>query len=118
MAGGKSDIVYYMGYGVVGILLGTFAAFWALGTLTLSQMLVLWLMFVGLALTALGCVRVSSASRMPTLVGFGIGLAIIFGSLTTVVFNFVAFWLAIAIIVILLSAGLVAYSLIISKGGK
>lgn len=115
----KSDIVYYVGYGVVGILLGIFVMFWALKTFTLLQALVVWLAFVGLVLTALGCVRVSSASRLPTLTGFGLGLAIIFGSLTTVVFNFVPFWLAVAVIIILLSAGLVAYGLARArKGGK
>lgn len=115
----KSDIVYYVGYGLVGILFGIFAVFCAIGKLTLLQMLVVWLMFVGAVLTALGCVRVTPTSRLPTLMWFGVALVIIFGVLTTFVFQFMTFWLAIAIIIILFSIGLVAYGLVrMRKGGK
>ena len=118
MAVDKSDIIYYTGYGIAGILAGIFVLLWSFNILNPLQTFGLWALFVGFAVIVLGCLKIASPRGMPTLIGFGAVLVVISGCLSGVAFKFLSLWSCIAIIIILLSAGLVAYGLITLKGGK
>jgi len=118
MAVDKSDIIYYTGYGIAGILAGIFVLLWSFNILNPLQAFGLWALFVGFAVIVLGCLKIASPRGMPTLIGFGALLVIISGCLSGVAFQFLSLWSCIAIIIILLSAGLVAYGLITLKGGR
>jgi hypothetical protein len=79
---------------------------------------VLWALCVGFVVIALGCVKYSSPKGITALIGFGAMLVIIFGCLSAFTFQFLSLWSCIAIIIILLSTGLVAYGLIVKKEVK
>lgn len=116
MAVDKSDIVYYMGYGIAGILAGIFVLLWSFNMLNALQAFGLWMLFVGFAVIVLGCLKIASPNGMPTLIGFGGVLVIISGCLSALAFQFLSLWSCVAIIIILFSAGLVAYGLITLRG--
>jgi len=111
----KSDIIYYTGYGVAGILVGIFVLLCSFNVLNPLQAFGLWMLFVGFAVIVLGCLKIASPKGMPTLIGFGAVLVIISGCLSALAFQFLSLWSCVAIIIILFSAGLVAYGLITLK---
>jgi len=112
MAVDKSDIIYYTGYGTAGILMGVFVLLCSSAILNPLQAFGLWMLFVGFAAIVLGCLKIASPRGTPTLTGFGTLLVIISGCLSAFAFQFLSLWSCIAIIIILLSAGLVCYGLI------
>lgn len=118
MAGDKSDIIYYTGYGIAGIFAGIFALLWSFNVFNFLQAFGLWVLFVGFAVIMLGCLKIASPKGMPALIGFGAMLVIISGCLSAFIFQFLSLWSCVSIIMILLSAGVVAYGLITAKGGK
>jgi hypothetical protein len=112
MVGDKSDIMYYTGYGIAGILVGVFVLLWSFSILKPLQAFGLWALFVGFAAIVLGCLKIASPRGMPTIIGFGALLVIISGCLSAFSFQFLSPWSCVAIIIILFSAGLVCYGLI------
>jgi hypothetical protein len=115
----KSEIIYYAGYGSAGMLLGIFAMLSVLRLLTLLQAFTLWLFSVGFVLTVLGCVRISpSSKRLSALTGFGSGLVIMFGCLSAFAFKLISFYVAILIIITVVSAEVIGYGLTKARRGK
>lgn len=101
------------------MLLGIFAMLSILRLLTLLQAFTLWLFSVGFVLIVLGCVRVSpSSKRLSALTGFGSGLVIIFGCLSAFAFKLISFYIAVVMIIMLVSAEVIGYGLARARRGK
>ena len=69
----KRDVVYYVGWFTLLILLGVWMLLWALGSLDMSEAFLLWLMSAGILLVIIGLV---SGSRNASNFQLGAGLAL------------------------------------------
>ncbi len=69
----KKDIVYYVGWLTLLILLGVWMLIWALGALRLGEAFLLWLMSAGIMLVIIG---VLSGAKRVSNIQIGSGLAL------------------------------------------
>ena len=59
----KSDLMYYVAWITVFILLGLWIVIWAVGAVDLGEMVLLWLLCDGILMIVLGMVRTKEAPR-------------------------------------------------------
>ena len=102
----KEDLMYYLAYFMLFILIGIWMMLWAVGLIEFIEAILLWLISMGLLMIVFGTVKTKRKPRGEgTLLMGGMIVSIISLILLALVTDAVDVWIAVALAVILISIG-------------
>lgn len=112
----KSDVLYYIAWGSVIIMLGVFALLASLNVFQPIQAFLFWVLTTGIIALLIGFVKTREAPKGSLhLIGFGLLLVILSASIMVVGGFGLPFSAGLAIIVIFAGLGIVGYALLSRK---
>jgi hypothetical protein len=99
----KSDLMYYVAWITVFILLGLWIVIWALDAVDLGEMVLLWLLCNGILMIVLGMVRTKEAPRgSNVLIASGMLVSILMLMALAVMSNVIGGWVGAGVGMILI----------------
>ncbi len=113
----KEDLMFYLAYIMLFILLGVWMLIWALTDLCIGCAFVFWLLCAGVIMMVMGTIK---TKRKPhgesTLIIGGMLLSIISLVILAFIFDIISVWVTVAIAIILIGIGGLAYFMSRVKG--
>jgi hypothetical protein len=99
----RSDMMSYVAWITLFILLGLWIVIWALGAVDLAEMLLLWLLCAGIMMIVLGFIRTREAPRgSNVLIASGMLLSIVMLMALAIMSNVIGGWIGAGIGMILI----------------
>jgi hypothetical protein len=108
----QEDVLFYMGYGFVVIVLGLMILLFSMGAVEGGMAFGLWLLCTSMIMIGLGSVRTKTApSGSTTLIGSGLFFAVISMAILGIILQVVNPVSALAIIILLMGVAVVAFGI-------